>query len=47
VKQMSGRAWHRKPRRVECMNELTMGSTNEVVKGPLREMLWSGQDRGV
>ena len=40
-------AGYKKPRRVEFLNELPMGSTNKVVKGPLREMLWSGHDRRV
>ena len=47
MKQTSGRAWHKKPRRVEFMHELTVGSTNKVGKGSLREMLWSGQGRGI
>lgn len=40
-------AGYKKPRRVEFLDELPMGSTNKVVKGPLRDMLWAGHDRRV
>jgi len=40
-------AGYKKPRRVHFLDELPMGSTNKVVKGPLREMLWDGYDRRV
>ena len=40
-------AGYKKPRRVEFINALPTGSTNKVVKGPLREMLWAGHDRRV
>ena len=40
-------AGYKKPRRVEFLDVLPMGSTNKVVKGPLRDMLWAGHDRRV
>jgi acyl-CoA synthetase (AMP-forming)/AMP-acid ligase II len=40
-------AGYKKPRRVEFLDELPMGSTNKVVKGPLRDMFWAGHDRRV
>ena len=40
-------ASYKKPRRVEFLDSLPLGSTNKVLKKELREALWQGQPRRV
>lgn len=40
-------ASYKKPRRVEFLERLPVGSSNKVMKSELRDLLWSGKDRRV
>jgi acyl-CoA synthetase (AMP-forming)/AMP-acid ligase II len=40
-------AGYKKPRRVEFLDELSLGSTNKVLKTELRRRLWQGRARGI
>lgn len=40
-------AGYKKPRKVEFVDELPLGSSNKVLKRELRERLWAGRDRRV
>jgi acyl-CoA synthetase (AMP-forming)/AMP-acid ligase II len=40
-------AGYKKPRRVEFLERMPLGSSNKVLKKELRDALWSGQDRRV
>jgi len=40
-------AGYKKPRRIEFLEKLPLGSSNKVLKKELREALWQGRDRRV
>ncbi len=40
-------AGYKKPRRVEFLDALPLGSTNKVLKTELRRRLWQGRARGI